>query len=67
VDGGLATGQQADELADIDADFRVSGQQADIFIHARGDGVVVPTADMTVAADLVALPAQDERDFGMSL
>ena len=56
-------GQEVEQVGDVRADLLVGGEQPEVLVQARGLGVVVAGADVDVAAQPVALAADDERAF----
>ena len=49
-------------------DLRIAGEQAQVGVEARGDGVVVAGAEVAVAAgDAVLVAADEQGEFAMGL
>ena len=60
-------GDVVEEVGDVRGDLLVRGEDADVLVQARGRGVVVPGADVRVAAQHVALAPDDERHLRVDL
>ena len=60
-------GQDVEQPADVLAQRRVGGQQAEVLVQPGGLRVVVAGAEVDVAAQLVAVVAHDHRDLAVRL
>src|SRR5438105_13875723 len=49
------SGQQVEELGDVGAEVRVSGQKTDALVPTRGAALVAPRSDVQVALDVTYL------------
>ena len=58
---------EVEEVGDVGGDVLVGGEEADILVGARRGRVVVAGADVHVAAQPVALAADDERRLRVNL
>ena len=59
--------QVVEELGEIGADLGIAREESEVFVAARRIRVVVARSDMAVAADRVALAADDERRLAVGL
>jgi len=59
--------QHVEQTRDVLADLGVGGEEADVLVQARGLRVVVARADVDVAAQLVAVVANDHRELAVGL
>ena len=60
-------GEVVEEVGDVGGDVLVGREDADVLVEARRDRVVVAGADVDVAAQPVALAADDERRLRVDL
>src|SRR5262245_9027503 len=61
------SGQVVEQLRDVFAETLIGGEESEVCVNARRDRVVVASAEMNVAAQLVLLLAHDEGDLGVGL
>ena len=59
--------QMVEEVGEVRRDVLVGREEPEVLVEARRAGVVVAGADVDVAAQLVALPADHERRLRMDL
>ena len=60
-------GDVVEEVGHVRGDLLVGGEDADVLVQARGRRVVVPGADVRVAAERVALAPHDEGHLRVDL
>ena len=60
-------GEVVEEVGDVVRDLLVGGEQPEVLVDARGQGVVVAGADVDVAAQAARLAAHDERRLRVDL
>ena len=60
-------GEVVEQLGDIVADRRIAGEEADVFVQARGARVVVAGADVAVATQPVVVGAHHQHALGVGL
>jgi hypothetical protein len=67
LDLGTQPRQLLEDQMHVMADVGVGGEQADVGVHPRGAGMVVPGAKMHVAAQLAAFAAHYQQHLGVGL
>ncbi len=60
-------GEKVEQLAHVGADIGVRGEQTHVLVDPSGRGVVVAASDVAVAADVVALSPDHQRDLRVGL
>src|SRR5216684_5027981 len=65
--GPVTGSQEIEQLREVAADRVVGGEQAEIGVEARGTGMIVAGADMSVAAQAVVVLPHDLDDLAVSL
>ena len=62
-----AGARKNEEVGCIRADLFVTREEAEVGIHARGERIVIPRAQVNVPAHNIAFAADHQCDFGMDL
>src|SRR5258708_1312264 len=65
VRGSPEARQVVEEIGDVRRDVRVGGEEPEVLVRARGDAVVVPRAEMNVAAEAAPFTPHHKRRLPM--